>query len=238
MKPWQNIASATAPDGTLLELVRRDDEWVVRAAGRTLMTSRTFGSEQALAAFALAGRRHPQTVLIGGLGLGYTLRAALDLLSSGSRVLVLELVAELAAWNRGPVAHLTGHALDDPRVELRIGDVTAQIAKAREQFDAILLDVDNGPSAIILSGNRRLYDRAGIRRCYQALRPGGVLAVWSTGPDAAYVAALARAGFEAESRRVQTGHGGKGVRHVLFLGRKPAVSPAAARSGGGRARRP
>jgi spermidine synthase len=223
MKPWQNIARATAPDGTLLELVRRDDEWVVRAAGRTLMTSRTFGSEQALASLALEGHRHPKAVLIGGLGLGYTLRAALDRLPRGSRVVVVELVAELAAWNRGPVAHLAGRPLDDPRVELRVGDVTTHIAEARERFDAILLDVDNGPSAIILSANRRLYDTAGIRRCHQALRPGGVLAVWSTGPDAAYVAALARAGFAAEFRRVQTGPGGKGVRQVVFLGRKPDV---------------
>jgi spermidine synthase len=221
MKPWENIASTRAPDGTLLELVRRADEWVVRAAGRTLMTSRTFGSEQALATLALEGRREPQTVLLGGLGLGFTLRAALDQLPRGSRVVVMELVAELAAWNRGPVAHLTGRPLDDPRVELRVGDVTDAIAHAREEFDAILLDVDNGPSALILSANRRLYDAAGIRACRRALRPGGVLGVWSTGPDATYVASLTHAGFVAEHRRVQTGHGSKGSRHVIFLGRKP-----------------
>jgi spermidine synthase len=221
MKPWENIASARAPDGTLLELVRRGDEWVVRAAGRTLMTSRTHGSEQALASFALEGRRRPSAVLIGGLGLGFTLRAALDLLPRGSRVVVSELVAELAAWNRGPVAHLTGRPLDDPRVEVRIGDVTDAIADAQEQFDAILLDVDNGPSAPILSANRRLYDAAGIRACRRALRRGGVLAVWSTGPDDGYIAALGRAGLVAEHRRIQTGHGRKGIRHVIFLARKP-----------------
>ena len=223
MKPWENIASARAPDGTLLELVRRGDDWVVRAAGRTLMTSQTFGSEQALATMALDGdSKRPRSVLIGGLGLGYTLRAALDRVGPGSRVVVAEIVSELAAWNRGPVAHLTGRPLDDPRVEVRLGDVTDQIAKAREAFDAILLDVDNGPSAVILSANRRLYDTAGIRACRRALRPGGVLAVWSTGPDSSYVTALSRGGFDAEHRNVRTGRGGKGTRHVIFLGRKPS----------------
>jgi len=220
MKPWEAIDHARSPDGTLLELVRRADEWVVRADGRTLMTSRTHGSEQALASLALEGAGSPQSVLVGGLGLGFTLRATLDQLPANARVVVVELVPELCAWNRGPVAHLARRPLDDPRTELRVGDVVDAIARARQAYDAILLDVDNGPSALIHGSNGRLYDDAGVRACRSALRRGGVLGVWSTGPDAGYVRRLRRAGLEAEQRRVPARDEPKGTRHVIFLGRK------------------
>jgi spermidine synthase len=220
MKPWETIDSARSRDGSLLELARRADEWVVRVAGRTLMTSRTYGSEQALASLALESAARQQTVLVGGLGLGFTLRAALDRVPASGKVVVVELVRELCAWNRGPVGHLAGRPLDDPRTELRVGDVVDHIARSRQAFDAILLDVDNGPGALIHAANGRLYDEAGVRSCRRALRPGGVLAVWSTGPDPSYVRRLARAGLEAEQRRVPARAEPKGTRHVIFLGRR------------------
>ncbi len=227
MLPWQTIDRARVPDGTELVLARRGDEWVVRAGGRILMSSRQHGSEDALSALAL-GRLAPRaggdrTILIGGLGLGYTLRAALDRLGPGARAVVAEISPELVAWNRGPVAHLAGRPLDDPRVRLQVGDVAGRIAEAHGAFDAILLDVDNSPSSMVLAGNDRLYGDRGVRDCREALRGGGVLAVWSAGPDAEYLERLARAGFEAEARVVPArGAGAGGAKHVLFLAAKPA----------------
>lgn len=233
MKPWENVDHARSPDGTELVLARRDDEWVVREGGRVLMSSRMHGSEEALASFALERVAHPRTVLIGGLGLGFTLRATLDRLGPDTRVIVAEMVAELVEWNRGPVADLAGRPLDDPRVRLQMGDVRARIGEARSAYDAILLDVDNGPAMLNHAANGALYDTKGIRACRDALRPGGVLAVWSAGSDARYVERLERAGFDAEVKVVPgrgSGHGG--VRHVVFV----ATRPAARRPAPGRAR--
>jgi len=226
MQPWETIATARTPDGAELVLARRGGEWVVRCGGRLLMSSRQHGSEDALAALALdrlAPRRsRAWTVLVGGLGLGYTLRAALDRLGPGDRAVVAELSPELVEWNRGPVAPLAGRPLDDPRVRIQVGDVAARIAEARGAFDAILLDVDNGPSPAVGAGKDRLYGEQGVRACREALASGGVLAVWSAGPDEAYSARLARAGFDAEVVPVPArGAGGPGARHVLFLARKP-----------------
>ncbi len=221
MKPWETVDRARAPDGTELVLARREGEWVVRAAGRILMSSRTHGSEDALAALALARVSRPRTVLLGGLGLGFTVRAALDRLPPDSRAIVAELVPALVAWNRGPVADLAGRPLEDPRVRLQIGDVRARIAEARGAFDAILLDVDNGPAALAHAENDALYGNRGIRACRDALRAGGVLAVWSAGPDAGYRERLERAGLEVEEAAVPArGAGAGGVKHVVFLGVK------------------
>ena len=238
MLPWEIVDRARVEDGTELVLARRGEEWVVRVGGRVLMSSRQHGSEDALSALAL-GRLAPRqggerTVLIGGLGLGYTLRAALDRLGPGARAVVAEISPELVAWNRGPVSHLAGRPLDDPRVRLQVGDVAGRIAEAHGAFDAILLDVDNSPSSMVLAGNDRLYGDRGVRDCREALRAGGVLAVWSAGPDEAYLERLARAGFEAEARVVPArGAGAGGARHVVFL----ASKPGAARRGAGPRRR-
>ncbi|HET6921837.1 MAG TPA: hypothetical protein VFI16_01695, partial [Anaeromyxobacteraceae bacterium] len=147
MQPWETIGRTRAPDGTALALARRGQEWVIRCGGRVLMTSRAHGSEDALAALALERARRRRTILIGGLGLGYTLRAALDRAPADARVVVAELVPEVVAWNRGPVAHLASRPLDDPRVRVQFRDVAAVVAEARGAFDAILLDVDNAPGS-------------------------------------------------------------------------------------------
>jgi spermidine synthase len=160
-------------------------------------------------------------VLVGGLGLGFTLRAALDRLPEDARVVVAELVPALVAWNRTRVAHLAGRPLDDPRTRLQQGDVLARIAEAKGAFDAILLDVDNGPSPLSHAANDRLYGEQGVRACRDALRAGGVLAVWSAGPDDRYRARLERAGLEAEVHEVPARGGtARGARHVVFLGVK------------------
>jgi spermidine synthase len=222
VRAWETIGRTQAPDGTALALARRGQEWVIRSGGRVLMSSRAHGSEDALAALALERTRLRRTILIGGLGLGYTLRAALDRAPPDARVVVAELVPEVVAWNRGPVAHLAGRPLDDPRVRIQFRDVAAVAAEARGAFDAILLDVDNAPGSPVLRGNDRLYGDAGVRVCRRALASGGVLAVWSAGPDDRYLARLERAGLDAEARPVAPLGVGPG-RHVVFLGVKRAA---------------
>lgn len=236
MQPWETVERARAPDGTELALARRGDEWVIRAAGHVLMSSRAHGSEEALAALALERCARPRAVLLGGVGLGFTLRALLDRLPPDAKVVVAELVPELAAWNRGPVADLAARPLEDPRVRLQLGDVLARIAEARGAYDAILLDVDNGPSALAHGANHRLYGDAGVRACRAALRQGGVLAVWSAGPDERYLSRLERAGLDARAvtvpaRGPATQGGGGGVRHVVFLATAPAQGGGARRPG-------
>jgi spermidine synthase len=242
MLPWQIVERAAGPGGAEWALARRGDEWVVRADGRVLMSSRQHGSEEALAGLALArltaarsrlssarGRSAPAstTVLVGGLGLGFTLRAALDRLPPGARVVVAELVPALVAWNRTHLADLAGRPLEDPRARLQQGDVLARIAEAKGAFDAILLDVDNGPSPLAHAPNERLYGNRGVRACRDALRTGGVLAVWSAGPDEPYRERLERAGLEVEVKPVPARSGtSKGVRHVVFLGVKKDEGPA------------
>ena len=228
MRPWEIVDRTRSPEGAELVLARRDGEWVVRAAGRTLMSSRVHGSEEALAAIALREAAERRAVLVGGLGLGFTLRAALDRVPRDAKVVVVELVPALVAWNRGPLAALAGRPLDDPRVRLQQGDVGGRIAEARGAYDAILLDVDNGPEALAHPGNASLYGERGVRACAGALRPGGVLAVWSAGPDERYRGRLERAGLEVREERVPARGAGGGVRHVVILGRRPdpAARPA------------
>jgi spermidine synthase len=227
------VDRTVAPDGAELVLARHDDEWVVRAAGRILMSSRVHGSEEALAAIALreaAGRR---AVLVGGLGMGFTLRAALDRLPPDARVVVVELVPGLVAWNRGPLAHLAGRPLEDPRVRLQQGDVGKRLAEARSAYDAILLDVDNGPSALAHPANASLYGDRGVRACADALRPGGVLAVWSAAPDERFRLRLGRAGLVAREERVPARGAKGGVRHVVVVASKPAARPSGGVGRGG-----
>ncbi|GEJ58530.1 spermidine synthase [Anaeromyxobacter diazotrophicus] len=233
MKPWETIDRALAPDGTELVLARRGAEWVVRAGGHVLVSSRAHGSEEGLAALGLERAARRDTVLVGGLGLGYTVRAVLDRVPAGARVIVAELSRALVDWNRGPVSALAGRPLDDPRVRLQVSDVADRIAEATRAFDAILLDVDNGPSALVHGRNERLYGEAGVHLAFEALKPGGALAVWSAGPDDRYLAALRRAGFAAEAVPAPARAGSAGARHVVFLGVKsPRPAPRRRTSAG------
>jgi spermidine synthase len=215
MLRWETIATDHAEDGGELVLARRGDDWSVRTRGRVLMTNRTGGSEVALAELALKRLERRRSVMVGGLGLGYTLRAVLDRMPVGGKVVLVEFSAALVEWNRGPVAHLAGRPLDDPRVRLQLGDVKQRIAEARGAYDAILLDVDNGPTPLVRAGNAALYSDAGVRSCLRALAPGGVLAVWSAGHDETYLARLRRFADDAEARTVHPARGGN--RHVIFL---------------------
>jgi spermidine synthase len=234
MLPWVVVDQTTTPDGTPLVLSRRGDEWDVSVGRHTLMSSRMHGSEEALAELALASAPRARAVLIGGLGLGYSLRAALDRLPGAARVVVAELSPVVVQWNRTHVAGLAGRPLDDPRVGIELDDVWDVIRRHAGAWDAILLDVDNGPSAMGQSANARLYDAAGIESCHRALRPGGVLAVWSPVQDAAYVRRLRQAGFEASEQRVPARPGAR-PRHVVFLAvRGRAAPPRPPASGRGR----
>lgn len=218
MVSWQTVETAQVGRSTFT-LSRSGDEWMVQVDRRVLMASRTFQSEISLAEEAIARTESPRHVLIGGLGFGYTLRAALDALPPTARISVAELVPELVAWNRHHLAHLNRSACDDPRCEILVGDAFEPIVRAKGAFDAILLDVDNGPEAISQAKNRRLYDDSGTRACWDALTPGGVLAVWSAGPNEPYAKRLKRQGFATEVLRVPVRKGARAT-HVLFLGRK------------------
>ncbi|MBW7917299.1 MAG: spermidine synthase [Trueperaceae bacterium] len=203
-----------------MSLHRRGDEFSLRVAGLELMNSRQHGSEEALAALALAELARPaQHVLIGGLGMGFTLRAALDALPATARVSVAELVPQVAEWNRGPLAHLAGRPLADGRVKLVVADVADLLARATRAYDAVLLDTDNGPEGTTHEGNERLYSPAGLRAAHGALTPGGVLAVWSAFQSPAFARRLVAAGFAVSEKNVRS-RGKKGVRHVVWLARR------------------
>ncbi len=217
MKPWITLDTAEVPGGGEFRLLRRDREFSIMVGSNTLMNSRMSGSEIALAELAcdrLRGRRNCR-VLIGGYGMGFTLRAALAGLGRDARVIVAELVPAVVTWARGPMAELTGGSLNDPRVTIRDGDVWDAIAAERAGFDAILLDVDNGPDGLSQSVNDRLYDLRGLQAARRALRPGGLLAVWSAAPSAAFTARLGQAGFAVDEVKARANKG-RGVRHVIW----------------------
>jgi spermidine synthase len=217
MKPWITLDTAEVPGGGEFRLLRRDREFSIMVGSNTLMNSRMSGSEIALAELAcdrLRGRRNCR-VLIGGYGMGFTLRAALAGLGRDARVIVAELVPAVVTWARGPMAELTGGSLNDPRVTIRDGDVWDAIAAERAGFDAILLDVDNGPDGLSQSVNDRLYDLRGLQAARRALRPGGLLAVWSAAPSAAFTARLGQAGFAVDEIKARANKG-RGVRHVIW----------------------
>jgi spermidine synthase len=219
MLPWKLIDSAVVHDGSRLELWSRGEQFSIRAAAGELMNSRTHGSEQLLASLSLdaLGARAAPSVLIGGLGCGYTLAAALQGLGPAARVVVSEISPEVVSWNRSVLAHLARRPLDDPRVEVRVGDVARELADRERAFDLVLLDVDNGPSAFTLSANAALYSRAGLSRLAAALRPGGVLGVWSAGDDADFVRRLRSAHWEVKEHRVRAGQSGRGRRHWIWV---------------------
>lgn len=225
MLPWELIERAEVPGGARpLELYRRGQEWSIRIGGQELMNSRQHGSEQALAELACApiAKRERPALLIGGLGMGFTLAAALRRLGPLAEVTVAELVPAVVAWNRGPLAALAGQPLHDRRVRVEQGDVAALIAAVRARYDAIVLDVDNGPAGLTRAGNDGLYGNAGLRAAFDALRPGGVLAVWSAARAPAFNDRLRRTGFtlHEHSARARGSHGG--AHHTLWIAIKPA----------------
>lgn len=218
MIPWIHLDTATVPGGGgELRLMRRGNEFSIVAGATTLMSSRMSSSETALAELAcdrLRGRRHCR-MLIGGYGMGFTLRTALAGLGADARILVAELVPAVMEWARGPMAELTADGLSDPRVSIHEADVGGLIASARASFDAILLDVDNGPDGLSRSANDRLYDLRGLEAARKALRPKGLLAVWSAAPNREFVSRLGRAGFAVEEIKARANKG-RGGRHVIW----------------------
>jgi spermidine synthase len=216
--PWQELERAPVPGGGDLALWRRGDEFSIRAGTQELMNSRMHGSEETLAARGCAGheRVRDACVLVGGLGMGFTLRACLDHLGPDARVDVAELVPAVVRWNRGPLAPLAARPLDDARVHLYEIDVVELIRGSREVYDAILLDVDNGPAALASGSNARLYGAGGLAEAARALAPGGVYALWSPEDDRRFTERLRRAGFTVRTERVAARPGGGG-RHVLWL---------------------
>ena len=223
MIPWEKLDTARVPgtDGEL-RLMRRGTEFSIMLGTNELMNSRLSGSEAALATLAakkIEAVAKPH-VLIGGLGMGFTLRAALAVLGGGARIVVSELVPAVVAWARGPMAKIFGDSLSDPRVSIREMDVTEIIRSQRSKFDAILLDVDNGPEGLTRQANDALYNSSGLKAARAALRPGGVLAVWSSGPNASFSKRVAAVGFDVNEVQVRaTGRGG-GARHIIWIATK------------------
>ena len=219
MQPRALIATATVPGGGALALFRRGDDFTIMLGGNELMNSRMGGSEAALATMTcdrLQGRAAAH-LLIGGYGMGFSLRAALAVLGPAARATAAELVPEIIDWARGPMAGLTAGCLDDPRVDVVVGDVAEVIAGAVRRFDAILLDVDNGPDGLTRAANDGLYAVEGLAAAKAALRPGGILAIWSAGPDAVFARRLKDAGFVVEEVSVRARSNGKGARHVIWF---------------------
>ncbi|MBR1127233.1 spermidine synthase [Bradyrhizobium iriomotense] len=223
MIPWEKIDTAKIPGSDEeLRLMRRGKEFSIKLGTNELMNSRLSGSEAALATLAAKQieKVAKPAVLIGGLGMGFTLRAALAVLGDKAKIVVSELVPAVVTWARGPMAEVFGDSLDDPRVKIRETDVGEIIRAQRSVFDAILLDVDNGPQGLTRKGNDALYSAGGLKAAMTALRPGGVLAVWSSGPNPAFTRRLRTAGFEVNEVNVRaTGRGG-GARHVIWIARK------------------
>ena len=213
MIPWILLDKAPIPGSSKeLLLYQRDKEYSLKINTDELMNSRVHNSEDALAQLACPRntQKKQKHVLIGGLGMGFTLRAALNNLSARARVTVAELMPGVVKWNRGHLSSLAGNPLADKRVTVYEGDVADKIARARDLYDVIILDVDNGPQGLTHKGNNGLYTFTGLRRCYNALRPGGVLAIWSAGPVATFAKRLRKAQFDVEESRVRTHKGCKG----------------------------
>ncbi|TPP11895.1 hypothetical protein [Rhizobium glycinendophyticum] len=219
MLPWIQLDTAKIPGGGELRLKQRGTEFSIMLGTNELMNSRLSGSEEALATLAferIADHKRPH-ILIGGLGMGFTLRAALAVLPQDAKVTVAELVPAVVDWARGPMAEIYQGSLDDPRVTIHVGDVGALIAKSRGQFDAILLDVDNGPDGLTREENDDLYAYDGIRKSKNALTRGGVLGVWSSGPDPRFTQRLKGCGYVVEEIPVRAGRTGRGKKHVIWM---------------------
>lgn len=225
MNRWSQLGTATIPNqGGELRLLRRADEFSIRLSGirGELMNSRIHGSEEALAELGCVGLSDADRprVLVGGLGMGFTLAAALRCLSAQAQVTVAELVPEVVEWNRGPLGQCAGNPLADSRTRVHVGDIAELLRRRQPGFDAILLDVDNGPEGLTHSDNQWLYSLEGLAVLCQALVPEGMLAIWSAGPDPMFTIRLKKTGFNVDLRTVRA-RPGKGSRHTIFLARKP-----------------
>ncbi len=223
MIPWKLLSRSRTPDNkSELILYQRDTEYSIRVNGQELMNSRMFGSEMMLAELScpeIAGRKNAN-VLIGGLGMGYTLSAALRLLHSDADVLLAELVPAVVEWNKNVLGSLAGDPLKDSRVTVVIEDVVNIINNNTSAFDAILLDVDNGPDRLTQEGNDELYSRSGVSMIHRALRPGGVVAVWSSSPDTGFTQRLNRSFFHVLEKKVRGRTDKKGPVHTIWIATK------------------
>jgi spermidine synthase len=223
MIPWLQIDTARVPAADVeLRLMRRGEEFSMMLGQNELMNSRLSGSEEALATLTckkIEAVKRPH-LLVGGLGMGFTLRAALAVLGRDAQVTVAELVPAVIAWARGPMAELFGDSLTDPRASIREADVVDVIKNSPSAFDAILLDVDNGPEALIRKANDALYDRNGLQAIRRALRPGGILAVWSSGPNIAFTKRLRAADFDVNEVGVRATTKRSGAHHVIWFATK------------------
>jgi spermidine synthase len=224
MIPWSQIDTSGVPGADVeLRLMRRGSEFSMMLGQNELMSSRLSGSEEALATLAcrrIAAVKRPH-LLIGGLGMGFTLRAALAVLGTGARITVAELVPAVIAWARGPLKEIFGESLGDSRADIQAADVIDVIKTHAKAFDAILLDVDNGPEGLVRKANDALYDPKGLKAIHRALRRGGVLAVWSSGPNSSFSKRLRDAGFGVDEVAVRATTKRSGARHVIWFATKP-----------------
>ena len=222
MNPLELLGETQTSDGADLKLARRGNEYIILANGKSLMSSRMHGSEEALAQFGCRKARTLErpSILVGGLGMGFTLRATLDLLPKDAEVVVAELVPAVVEWNREVLGSLAQHPLKDKRVRVEVQDVTIALRSARAQFDAVLLDVDNGPTAFTADSNAAVYDDRGLASARAALKSGGVLAIWSARDDRKFEQRLRYNGFKVEVEHVRGRLKKGGPRHVIFLGHK------------------
>ncbi|MCQ3829258.1 hypothetical protein HXX02_07355 [Microbulbifer elongatus] len=227
MKPWIQLGTAEIPnDGGTLTLRQRDQEFSISLSGPRgeLMNSRRFYSEQQLSVLGCAHlqNRKDARVLVGGMGMGYTLASALEAVHASAQVIVADLIPEVVEWNRGPLGECAGRPLDDSRVAVHIGDVGELLVDRSDEYDAVLLDVDNGPEGLTHSDNNWLYSIEGTSSIHKCLKPGGMLAVWSASPDTVYASRLKKAGFQVEVKTVRE-RPGKGARHAIFLAQRPGT---------------
>ena len=225
MDPWTQIDSAPVPGSdTELTLLQRDDDFAIRISDvqGDLMNSRMYHSEEVLAELGCTrlGSIENARVLVGGLGMGFTLAAALRIVPTSAEVIVAELVPEVVEWNRGPLGKCAGRPIDDDRARIHQGDVVAFLKLPEKKFDAILLDVDNGPEAMTASANGWLYTRGGLKTIYEKLRPEGIVAIWSVRADHLFTGRLKKTGFKVQARTVRA-RPGKGSRHTIFVAQKP-----------------
>jgi spermidine synthase len=223
MLRWELLDRATVPGGDKeLLLHRRGQDYIIRFDGLDLMTSRVHGSEEALATLACepVASRPGARVLVGGLGMGFTLSRALQCLGPDAVVEVAELVPAVVRWNRKHLGHLAGHPLDDPRVVVHQQDIRDLVRNSTSRYDAIMNDVDNGPQGIILNSNNWLYSEDGLHATRRAIRPGGILSVWSVGSDRQFTRRMQKAGFDAREEIVRNRGGSKGQRHFIWIGQR------------------
>ncbi|MBY0610677.1 MAG: spermidine synthase [Beijerinckiaceae bacterium] len=223
MQPRELIGTAAIPGGEELRLFRRGGDFMIVLDRNELMSTRMSGSENALALMTheRLGKRNAQRWLIGGYGMGFTLRAALGVLDDAAEITVAELVPGIIEWARGPMAKIAAGCLDDRRVQLFEGDVADPIRNSDDRYDTILLDVDNGPDGLTRDNNGWLYTTTGLGAANRSLKHGGILAIWSAAPDAAFGTRLRRAGFRVEEASVRARDNGKGPKHVIWFATKP-----------------